>query len=114
MTKPLPTEEGAVEERYHEIAVRRVEGASVLRVILPLLGEGAFLALAAIPFGYLVATRVLEWFVTPILIWKPFLPRLALFGLPPLLLLVSLASNWLPARRVARISPAQVLGRYEG
>ena len=104
----------AVEERYHEIAIRRVEGASVSQVVWPLVGEGALLALASVPLGYLLARWILSQFVTPILAWPPILPGLALMGLPPLFLLVGIASNLRPARRVARLSPTVVLREYEG
>jgi putative ABC transport system permease protein len=102
----------AVEERYAEVAIRRAEGARVSEVVMPLLGEGITLALVALPIGYGLALWILEQFVQPVLVWEPRLPQLAIYGTPVLLLLVGIATNLLPARRVARISPARVLGEH--
>ena len=62
----------------------------------------------------MIGYGILDWFVVPVLVWEPYLPPVAQWGLPPVLIAVGVGSNVLPARRVARIIPADVLREYEG
>lgn len=99
----------AIEERYPEIAIRRVEGASLRQVLLPLVGEGVVLAIPALPLGLVLALVVQHTWIAPILHWEPKLDALAVIGTALTVLVLGAASNFVPARRVARLSPARVL-----
>ena len=99
----------AIEERYVEIALRRVEGARVVDVVLPLVLEGITLAVVAIPFGYYLGLAIVKYYVTPILQWKPILPMEWLAWIAPILVAVGALTNLMPAWKAARLSPARVL-----
>lgn len=99
----------AVEERYPEIAIRRVEGAAVRHVVWPLVGEGVFLAMCGIPVGWLLSKVLFASFVQPALLWDPLVTPFAFVGTALLLLLVGAGTTLLPVRRVAKLSPARVL-----
>ncbi|MEM7167724.1 MAG: ABC transporter permease [Planctomycetota bacterium] len=102
----------AVEERYPEIAIRRVEGASVARVVWPLVGEGMFLALCSLPVGWALSELLFVTLVTPTLLWDPLISPFALCGTGLLLVLVGAGTTLLPVRRVAKLSPAGVLAGH--
>lgn len=99
----------AIEERYPEIAVRRVEGATRSAVILPIVVEGCLLALLALPMGYGLAVGLLQSLVEPVLLWKSELPGVALWGTGLLVVFLGALTNFVPARRIAKLSPARVL-----
>ena len=99
-----------VSERFAEIALLRVEGATIRSVVFPLFVEGGVLALLAIGPGLGLGIFVVEQFFRPVLIWSPHLPLDWLWWLIPGFIGVGAISNLLPARAVARLSPAQVLG----
>lgn len=104
----------AIEERYHEIAIRRVEGASVAQVVVPILTEGGILALLAFPIGHVVARWLIDGMITPVVLWEPRLAAFDYLWLLPVVFVVGLASNLLAARRVAKLVPAAILSDYEG
>lgn len=99
----------ALEERYSEIALRRVEGATLRDVTLPVVAEGVLLAVPALPVGYGIAQGILRWFAEPSLLWPAILPNAAVAGTGGLILLLGALTNFVPARRIARLSPARVL-----
>lgn len=99
----------AIEERYPEIAIRRVEGATRAAVVLPLVAEGTLLALLALPLGYVLATWLLHALVEPALSWKSHLPAVALWGTGVLVAALGALTNLIPARRIAKLAPARVL-----
>ncbi len=99
----------AAEERYREVALRRVEGAGLGAAVVPFLLEGTLVACAALPAGYIVGQWILIYWVTPLLHWKPVLPAAALYWFAPLLVISVGASALLPVWRIARMSPARVL-----
>lgn len=110
----------AVEERYTEIAICRVEGAPVSRVVTALLGEGVVLSLASLPLGWLIANGL--WYGWPavgieglgaMLDLQPVLPWPTLVGVASLLILTGALAYVLPAYRVAHLPPAYSLGRFE-
>lgn len=103
----------AVEERFGEVALRRAEGATRADVVLPLILEGMVLAIAALPVGWVMAEWIMKRFIQPILLWEPEYTVFAVVGTPCLLLLVGAGMNYLPARRIAGLSPARVLGGRE-
>lgn len=102
----------AVDETFFEVALRRAEGATVLQVVAPVLLEGVLLAAAGIVPGALLASVILREGIQPVLLWQPYLPPLAVWGTPVLLLLTALVSYAIPARKVARLQPAGVLSGH--
>ena len=101
----------SVMERYREIAIRRVEGASKKDIIFQFLTEGAVLCLVAavlgIPLGLLmghVTARAEPWAIASVGIpWK----QLPISTLCPIA--IGLLSALLPARKAAGIDPAVIL-----
>lgn len=104
----------SVEERFGEVALRRAEGATRLDVVLPLWGESTILALLSMPVGYGIAQGIIAFGVRPILDWPPYLPPLAIWGTPVVVLVVAWCAYLLPARWVARLEPAAVLREHRG
>ncbi|MFN0060664.1 MAG: ABC transporter permease [Planctomycetota bacterium] len=102
----------AIDERFSEIAILRVEGASVVAVVSALLAEGTLLVLVALAPGYALAELIATQYVKPILDWTPEFPAWTHVGAPLLLLVTGLLCYAIPARRVARLDPARALGEY--
>jgi ABC-type antimicrobial peptide transport system permease subunit len=102
----------AIEERFRELAIRRVEGATLGQVLLPILGEGGVLAGLAIPVGWGLSEWILADYVVPTLGWPPVVPGHFWIWLPLLLVGVGLATYGVPGRRVARRAPVSVLARH--
>ncbi|MCI0651528.1 MAG: ABC transporter permease [Planctomycetes bacterium] len=100
----------AIEERFGEIALRRVEGARIRDVALPVLLDGAILGALALPAGYALARLLLAKVVEPLFGWESLLVPEKLAWLAPLFVGVAVLANGLPAWRVARLAPAAVLG----
>ena len=96
-------------ERRREIGVMRAVGASSLDVARIFMGEGLLLGLSswalAVPLSILAGRPFVE--AIGQVIWFPAQYRLAISGLWIWLIIVvviSLVSSWLPARRATRIS----------
>jgi len=102
----------AVDESFAEVALRRAEGATVPEVVAPVLLEGIFLALAGLLPGWLLSVVILREGVQPVLVWEPYLPPLAIWGTPLLLVVTAFLAYLVPARRVARLQPAVVLSGH--
>jgi putative ABC transport system permease protein len=101
----------SVEQRMHEMGIRVALGASQSDVLGLVLRKGALLAGFGAAIGIPVAlalSRVMGSFLYGIS------PRdsVVFGGVPVLLLLVSLAATYLPARRAAKVDPMVAL-RYE-
>lgn len=110
----------AVEERYPEIAIQRVEGAPIARVVTALLGEGIILALASLPLG--AAIGHLLWHGWPAIGidglgvaigFEPALSPGTFVTIGALLLVTGAMAYVLPAYRLAKLPPAYALGRFE-
>lgn len=98
-------------QRTHEIGVRMALGAGRGDVMRMILGEGLILAFVGIAIGVAGAvalTRFLRSFLFEI---KPTDPA-TFIGVAILLILVSLAACYIPARRAMRVDPMVAL-RYE-
>ena len=99
---------GSVVRRHGELAVRMALGASHQRLLRLVLGEGALLVvigmLIAIP-GVYAAGGLIRGLLVDVSPWDPFTLSAVAFGL----LLVTMASCYVPARRVLRIDPAPLL-----
>ena len=101
----------SVQQRMHELGIRVALGASQGDVLGLVLRKGALLAACGAAIGIPVAlalSRVMGSFLYGIS------PRdfVVFGGVPVLLLLVSLAATYLPARRAAKVDPMVAL-RYE-
>lgn len=99
---------GSVVRRHGELAVRMALGASHQRMLRLVLGEGALLVvigmLIAIP-GVYAAGGLIRGLLVDVSPWDPFTLSAVAFGL----LFVTMASCYVPARRVLRIDPAPLL-----
>jgi putative ABC transport system permease protein len=97
-----------VGQRTREIGIRMAVGAGqgeVLRLVLrqgmALVGVGLALGIA----GSLALTRLMSGLLFGVGAADPF----TFLGVPALLLLVTLAASYLPARRAARLDPLKAL-----
>ena len=102
----------AIEERFGEVAIARVEGARVSDIVVGLLCEGLILSVLSAPIGYAIAMVVYSQYITDFL-WEPVIPSLAIWGTPLVLIVVALATYAGPAYRIAKLEPAIVLGQCE-
>lgn len=103
----------SVSDRFPEVALRRAEGATRWQVVRPLFVEATLLALLAMPLGLGIGLLILEFGVEPILDWSPYLPPLAVWGTPGLVILAAWLAHGIPARRIAQLDPARVLSNSD-
>ncbi|MEX2177090.1 MAG: ABC transporter permease [Gemmatimonadaceae bacterium] len=97
-----------VAQRRAEIGVRIALGASVSRVLRMVMGESARLALLGVALGLLGAflgTRLLQ----ALLFGVSPTDSLVLTVVPIVLLAITALASFLPARRAARLDPAEAL-----
>ena len=102
----------SISERYPEVALRRAEGATRLRVVVPLLVEATWLGVLAMPLGVALGLAIVEWGIRPVLEWAPHYPPLALWGTPLTVLGAAWIAHLWPAVRIARLDPAPVLSQH--
>ena len=101
----------AVSQRTREIGVRMALGASQVDVLRLILGEGLKLVLAGVALGIIAAlamTRLLTTMLYGVSVTNP----LIFLSVVALLVAVSLAACFVPARRAMRVDPMVAL-RYE-
>src|SRR5262249_17845244 len=94
--------------RRHELAIRLALGADHGRVLRLVLKEGALLVMAGLliaALGIYVANRLIPGLLVGV---SPSHP-LTLLAPAPWLLLVTMVTCYVPARRALRIEPAQLL-----
>lgn len=100
-----------VAERTHEFGIRLALGAQPAALLRLVLGQGIGLALAGLALGTaggLAVTRLMSTLLYGV---SPHDP-LTFGGVAVLLILVSLAACWVPARRATRVDPMVAL-RHE-
>jgi putative ABC transport system permease protein len=98
----------AVNQRRHEIGIRMALGAEASDILKMIVGQGMLLAVIGLVIGLAVAlslalflTRVIEGFLFGV-----SATDLTIFiGIPLLLLVVTLLSCYIPARRATRVDP---------
>src|ERR1019366_6359728 len=101
-----------VAQRTHELGVRVALGAQVTDVVRLVVSEGLWLGATGVAIGCGVALWAGKW-VKPLLFDES--PRdPAVFALVALVLLgVTIAASWIPARRAARVDPQEALRTEE-
>jgi putative ABC transport system permease protein len=102
---------GSVTRRRHELAVRLAVGADHRSVLQLVLKEGALLVMMGLLIGapgIYIATRLIRGLLVGVSPSDPLTLLTAALGL----LLVTMATCYVPARRALRIEPAQLL-RHE-
>jgi len=101
----------AVAQRTHEIGIRMALGAHRSDVLRSVLGKGMLLAVVSATVGIVAAAPLPQLFTATLQGYR--VHSLPIFvGVPLLLLLVTFAAIYLPARRAARVDPMIAL-RYE-
>ncbi len=98
----------AVEQRTHELGVRRAVGATAEAVMRLVVGQGLRLAALGIAIGTAVGLA-LSRVIAGLLFGVSATDPLTFAGIALLLLLVALAACWLPARRAAAVDPMVAL-----
>ncbi len=101
----------SVTQRTREIGIRMTLGADKPAVLRMILGQGMVLAVLGVGLGLAGAfalTRFLESFLFQVKAFDP----LTFVGVAAVLIAVSLAACWMPARRATRVDPIVAL-RYE-
>jgi putative ABC transport system permease protein len=101
---------GSVTRRRHELAVRLAVGADHGRLLRLVLKEGALLVSAGLLLG-LPGIYFSSRLIRGLLIGVSPSDPLTLFAAALGLLLVTMASCYVPARRALRIDPAELLRR---
>jgi putative ABC transport system permease protein len=97
-----------VTDRRREIGIRTALGASRASILTSVLGEGVRLSVVGVGIG-LVAAAAATRGLTSLLFGISPIDPLAYSAVVGLLLLVTFAACWLPARRAASVDPATTL-----
>jgi putative ABC transport system permease protein len=100
----------AVGSRRTEIAIRMAVGAQRSDVLRLILGDGLRLAVAGVALGLVIALVVAAGLKTYLFGVAPTDP-LTLVGMVIVIMAITLATCWIPARRATRIEPLEAL-RY--
>jgi ABC-type antimicrobial peptide transport system permease subunit len=100
-----------VAQRTHELGVRMALGAQRSDVLRLVISEGLRLAIAGVVMGAAIALAAGHW-LAPLLFDESPRDPIVYVAVAAVLLLVSTAASWLPARRAANVEPTRAL-RYE-
>jgi predicted permease len=98
----------AVGSRQTEIAIRMAVGAQRGDVLRLMLGDGVRLAAAGIGLGFVVALVLAAGLRTHLFAISPADP-LTLIAMVIVVLVITLATCWIPARRATRVEPLAAL-----
>jgi predicted permease len=101
----------SVAQRTKEIGVRVALGASPSQVLAPVVGQGLRLTAIGLALGF-AAALVVSRLLTSLLFGIKATDPLTFLAVAALLMLVSLAACYIPARRAMRVDPMVAL-RYE-
>ncbi len=93
-----------VAQRTHELGVRVALGAQARDVVRLVLGEGLRLAIIAVVIGIAIAIAAGRW-VAPLLFDTSPRDPAILAGVALVLVAISAAASFIPARRAARVDP---------
>jgi putative ABC transport system permease protein len=94
----------SVNQRRHEIGIRMAIGAQSSDILKMVVGQGMLLASIGVAIGVLAALflgRIIE----VLLFGVSGRDLMTFVGLPVVLVLVSLLSTYVPARRATRVDP---------
>ena len=97
-----------VAQRTHEMGVRVALGAQVKDVVRLVVTDGVKLGAVGLALGLLVALGAARW-VKPLLFNESPSDPLVLGFVTAVLLMVTVAASWIPARRAARVDPQVAL-----
>ena len=101
----------SVTQRIREIGVRMALGATAKEVLVLVLGHGALTSAAGIAIGILGSLALTRWLQSQLFEVSASDPA-TFIGVVFLLILVTLAACYIPARRATRVDPTIAL-RYE-
>jgi ABC-type antimicrobial peptide transport system permease subunit len=101
----------SVAQRTSEIGIRMALGASTSQVLGMVLKQGAVTGISGVILGALGALALTRWLQSQLFAMNPT-DHATFIGVGALLLLVSLAACWIPARRAASVDPLTAL-RHE-
>jgi len=99
---------GGVNDRIREIGVRTALGASRPQILAMILKQGVRLSIAGVVIGVVVAAMASRGLTTLLFGVSPLDPW-SYGAVIALLVGVAAAASWIPARRAARVDPAQTL-----
>jgi putative ABC transport system permease protein len=99
---------GLVSQRVHEIGIRLALGGRPLDALRLILGEGVIIVLAGLILG-LAGAAALSRTVAGLLFSTAAIDPLTYGAIAALVMLVSLAASYVPARRATRVDPLAAL-----
>ncbi len=93
-----------VAQRTHEMGVRVALGAQVSDVVRLVVSDGVRLGAVGLVLGAVIAFGASRW-IKPLLFNEPAHDPLVYALVTLVLLGVTVAASWIPARRAAKVSP---------
>jgi len=102
----------AVREKFREIAIRRVEGASRLAITVQMAAESVFVSALSGAGGILIGVGITHALCAWVVEWPPVFTAAEMILAMGLAIFVGMIAAVLPAMRVAQVDPAATL-RYE-
>jgi ABC-type lipoprotein release transport system permease subunit len=97
-----------VAQRTHEMGVRVALGAQVADVVRLVVSDGVKIGVVGLALGLIVALSAARW-VKPLLFDESPSDPVVLGLVVAVLMVVTVAASWIPARRAARVDPQVAL-----